>query len=664
MPRYDGAGSVMNKVIKNIFNKSELKSRLPYALLGGFTPSFMFLFFGILDIFSGNRDEFMFAASDFTLYIALIALGASVVISALIMFMPEPVSVAVFGISVWFSVMGYIQVLFLNGPRSLGGDTGQKTDTVLAVVDAIVWVIVGFIILFGAFMMKKKGILKKIYLIALVVILVMNITGCVTQIGTITSEPGEKTSEESTSNVNTDETTNGKDTIPGLDTPDDTTEEQTTEPDTSAEDITVPDTSDPDETTEAATNPPDTKEDTTKAETTAPTTSSSGTGDSSKIYLTKAGLDQVSTGKNIVIFIVDRFDVSYYNDLIKKTPDFFDDLDGFTYFSDNISLYSRTWPAVPTMITGIDNDFRQTASTYFKKAYTESPFLNDLKNNGYQIKLYTQSYYCYRDGAPLVGVADNISTSKGYTITNTGALIGNLVKLSAYRYAPNALKDSIDITSASFSGIVQMKGTAPMYEMNDPEVCGQILQNGLSFDSDGNSYIFIHLNGGHSPYNMDANAQKSNDASADSQIRGCFKMIKFYLDEMKKLDVYDDATIVITGDHPRARDDEAIPTQPRITALFVKPTGSRGALKYSTAQVSQDNLIPTLVKSAGIKTELYYGQSYFEIEEGVDTERYHKFELSGEKKNQIVTFKVKGKGSDFKNWQIVETTDLPGSFYR
>ena len=283
MPRYDGAVTVMNKVLKSIFNKEEMKSRLPYALLGGFTPSFMYLFFGILDIFSGNRDEFMFAASDFTIYIALIALAASVVVSALIMFTPKVVSTAVFGISVWFSVMGYIQVLFLNGSRSLGGDTGQKADVTLAIIDAIVWVIVGFIIIFGAFMMQKKGILKKIYLIALIVVLVMNITGCVTQIGTITSGPGEHSTEESTEPETTvGNTTDEIVTIPEIIVPD------TTEPVTTEADITVPDTSEPEETTAETTAPETKPAETTKAETTAPATSSSGTSgsSSSKIYLT------------------------------------------------------------------------------------------------------------------------------------------------------------------------------------------------------------------------------------------------------------------------------------------------------------------------------------------------------------------------------------------
>ena len=57
---------------------------------------------------------------------------------------------------------------------------------------------------------------------------------------------------------------------------------------------------------------------------------------------------------------------------------------------------------------------------------------------------------------------------------------------------------------------------------------------------------------------------------------------------MKRLGVYDDATVVITGDHPWAVDDHVEPTQPRPTALFVKEAGAaEKPLRVSTAQVSQ-----------------------------------------------------------------------------
>lgn len=681
------------EVLKKIFNKKEIKSRLPFALLAGFTFSFMFFFFGVLEIYAANRDEFMFSVSDFIWPITGIAFAVAAVLSALILFLPKTASKIVFGLVVWVTFMGYIQVLLLNGSGSLMGDTGQKQSTALIVIDTVIWAVTGIAIIAGTMMMESKEWLKRVYLIGIIVIFVMQAAGCVSQIGNIKGDRTDKTSDTQTEAVTTAEVTTAEVTTAEVTTSEATEAEAvvTTEEVTEAEvEITTEEVTEAEAeitaaeaakteaevttaevTTEEITKTA--KEETTAAVTEKETTKetsaeSSSVKDDKNAYLTVKGLDKVSKGKNVVVFIIDRFDVSFFQDITKKEPDYFDKLDGFTYFSDNISLYSRTWPAVTGMITGIENDFSLKRSEYFSKAYTESQFLKDLKANNYKIKLYTNKYYAYSEGTPLVDVADNISVAKNYKITDTGALVKKLFKLSAYRYSPNVLKGSINISSASFStGVVEMEGGSPLYEINDPIICGQILTNGLSFDGDGNSYIFLHLNGCHTPSNMDADAnplevERKDMAGSVEQLRGCMKMIFFYLDEMKRLGVYDDSTIIITGDHPRARNDMIEPTQPRLTALFVKPAGSKGKLAYSKAQVSQENLIPTIVKSAGIKTDCNYGLSYFEINENEDRVRYHRFEMSG-KPNKIVIYKVTGSGTDFNNWELDSYVELPGKFY-
>jgi hypothetical protein len=82
--------------------------------------------------------------------------------------------------------------------------------------------------------------------------------------------------------------------------------------------------------------------------------------------LTIKNIREVSENKNIIIFVIDRFDASYYYDLKEKEPGFFSRLDGFTYYNDYISLYARTYPAITSMVTGIDNDFKTTRGQLFR----------------------------------------------------------------------------------------------------------------------------------------------------------------------------------------------------------------------------------------------------------------------------------------------------------
>ena len=61
-------------------------------------------------------------------------------------------------------------------------------------------------------------------------------------------------------------------------------------------------------TTAEVTDAPVTGEDTEGAETFVSQTPKDDDNDPSKAYLTKQGLDKVATGKNIIIFLVDRFE--------------------------------------------------------------------------------------------------------------------------------------------------------------------------------------------------------------------------------------------------------------------------------------------------------------------------------------------------------------------
>lgn len=560
---------------------SQQKKR-PLALLCSLAFSLSIIWFGVLDIYMMNVEEFQFRFSDFFLPL----LGLTVFVAALLFLAlwltRGLVSRILFALVIWATVMTYFQGLFLNwGLVSLLGDNSDLTiDTWKMIVNALLWLITGAAAIFGAIKFEKLPTLKTVAVIALIAVLAMQFSGCFVSLASQTQ--GEP-----------------KDVQSALE----------------------------------------------------------------NARLTTKDMEKVAKGKNIIIFILDRFDVSYYKDIKLKAPNFFEPLTGFTYFSDNISLYSRTYPSACEMITGVDNDWNGRQA-YFMKAYQESPFLKDLKANDFKIKIYADHYYVYDSGEALNGVADNLSLSSSKTITDPLALLKNLVALSAYKSLPLALKSVIKIDSTVFSHIVQDNTDYPTYTLDDAAVYKQLTENGLSLDECENAYMFLHLSGCHDPYKMDENGNPVENGSAYNAITGCFNMIYKYIDELKRLDLYKDATIIITGDHPRARDDAAVPTQPRLTSLFVKPSGAENEpLAYSAAQVSQENLIPTLVASSKLTTENTYGRTYFEVPEGETVLRRHKFELYTPDGNYIVTLAVNGNGELFSNWSEESRTNV-GNLYK
>lgn len=580
-----------------------IKQKILPSLLCGLAVGFTYIFFGAADTFAGNRKEFLFSFSDFGGYLALIAAVISLLITLLLLIADGTLFRVLFGIFFWIAFMGYLQGMFLNvGMGSLAkDDVGTKISTGFLIFDTALWIITAGLCILGALKMKKHETIKTIAIVLLVMIVGMQTVGCVSNIPKLTDRPAQTTATTKNGSSSGAETTSIETTV-----------------ETKDEDV--------------------------------------------RKYLTEMGINEVSGGKNIIVFVLDRFDISYYNDVVSDDPEFFSKLTGFTFFDDNISLFSRTYPGVATMITGLPYMYDRSAESWLDNAYGTSPFLADLKENGYKVKLYTSDYYGYRDANSMKGTVENISSVTKYTVNDRAGLVGNMMALSLYRCLPSVLKSSVSVSSSSFDRAVSYNGEAPAYKIDDPRL-HELLGDGLSADDSKGSYIFIHMNGCHQPYDMDEDGNRVENGAALPAIRGDFKMIYSYIDEMRRLGVYEDSTIVITGDHPSARDDGEIPTQPRITSLFVKQSGrSDEPLEYSHAQVCQDNLIATLVKSAGIETENDYGKSYFDIDENENVTRHHIFELYDAGKTRLIDFAVTGKGSDFSNWKAVSDINI-GSLY-
>ncbi len=387
--------------------------------------------------------------------------------------------------------------------------------------------------------------------------------------------------------------------------------------------------------------------------------------------LTDEGMFEVSDKGNVIVIILDRFDVKYYQRLLEFDPSFFSSLDGFTYYDNNMSLYSRTYPSITYMLTGMEQDFEMTAETYFETAYRGSDFFSDLKKNGYDIGLYTEYYYAYRNANVLYGIADNIKAFNDYRITSVSGLTANMIALSAYRYIPTVFKGMINVSSGDFGKFIEYdngdeEDSIPRYVTDDAATYAKFRREGVTVTSSENKkFTFLHLNGCHSPFTMDENGNRVEDGTSLPAIRGVFKMIFEYFEQLKAAGLYEDATIIITGDHAASDSDKIDLGKQKVTSLFVKPSGSAETpLAYSSAPVCQESLRAEIVKSAGIMTENDYGVAFSDVTEDADVVRRYCFEKTLEDgTHQIVEYRVTGDANDFSNWELVDRHNI-GRLYK
>lgn len=382
-------------------------------------------------------------------------------------------------------------------------------------------------------------------------------------------------------------------------------------------------------------------------------------------HLSEEGLAEYAAEENVFVFVLDRLDYDYIDRALKENPDFLDGLDGFTSYTNAISAYARTQPALAHLLTGVDDiTYQVPESRFFTEVWNhkDTNILKTLQAADYSVNIYTNIRNLFGDRQVAETHVDNVSN--GVSGMNYLTTAKKLLELSAFRYAPTALKPFFWADTNYYNTGIYHKDDFAAYQFDDVGYATR-LQN-ATVGSAQNAFRMYHFFGPHSPYTMNADGTLSQtDTTVTDQLVGSFVNLTKIFNRMKELGIYENATILITGDHGAAMYD----TKPLVKAtrigLFYKPAGSAGTpLQHSSAPVSVANIPATLAKSAGLDyTNL--GTPLDEVAENADIVRYYFKTVCDEKtyrETQMCIYAVTGDASKFKNWELVDTVAIPYSY--
>lgn len=587
--------------------RKERKSRILPSILVSVAIPFVLGIVAPFEIYCGNIDEFRFSLGDFMPMCILLSVACATVLFAILWFIPKKIFGAVLAVLTAIAFMFFVQGTFLNqGIDSLKGDDvgAGDADPSTVTVNTVVWCVIIVAAVTAAIIAEKK---KKTDLIKIGCIIL-----CVTVLGT-----------QLVSFLTLSLTT---------------------------EDVFLP----------------------LNERGISGATESEGDGENKAYCMTRKNLSVISKNKNVFIFCVDRFDDRYAAETMEKYPELFDSFRGFTYFNDNTSLYGHTYPAVPYMLTRKELGITEHRTDYLDSTWTNAQTLKELKKQNYSVNIYTDSYYCYNDARAMASSVDNVipAASNFYEVTNHFMLSWGMLRMSFYRCLPMIMKDLAgSLDSNTCNRYVNFDADYPEYTDDMKDIFTTVTADDFSAVEE-NVFTFLHFTGCHSvPYDENWEATDPEEAlDITISVKNSFKIIGRYLDEMKRAGVYDDATIIITGDHAAAISDvkniEDTYVKTRVTALFVKPAGAPDEpMKYSSAQVSQENLWATIVKSAGIETDADYGRSVFEVPEGEEATRRYIWHKSAAGGYIEVLYEIVGSARDPQNWHLVSETDMKKSLY-
>ncbi len=328
---------------------------------------------------------------------------------------------------------------------------------------------------------------------------------------------------------------------------------------------------------------------------------------SNDFAVTKNGEFELSSKNNTIMFVVDTLDASWFEDMLLPNEEYKESLKDFTYFDDAVAGGAPTVLGIPTLLTGkIDMDASRDTSEYYKDAYESSSLFADMQKSNCNVKLFTEFYYLdYCDKNSV----DNLKMEQKYVISSRRGFMECLYKFVSFYAMPQFLKQNFWLYSGEFNQYITLEdNTSNLYKLDDAQFYQDFKEKGITTQNDKDTFVMYHLNGAHSPYVMDENAQAvpSDSIGVDIQIRGIFKIIKEYMDELKAKGIYDSSTIIITADHG------GIDLYSNPAILVKERNANHDEMVVSDSKITFTNVNNTIASST-LKDSSAYGENVFEV---------------------------------------------------
>ena len=106
-------------------------------------------------------------------------------------------------------------------------------------------------------------------------------------------------------------------------------------------------------------------------------------------FISQKGMLELSSDNNTIVFVVDCLDTRDIQNFIDTDDSFIHKFEDFTFFSDCVSVSGYTYISIPFILTGQMYLNEQSISEYDAEIYQNSLLMETLRNNGYDIGLYS-----------------------------------------------------------------------------------------------------------------------------------------------------------------------------------------------------------------------------------------------------------------------------------
>lgn len=355
------------------------------------------------------------------------------------------------------------------------------------------------------------------------------------------------------------------------------------------------------------------------------------------LTVTDKNMFQMSEDQNLVILILDAVDARAMNALMEDNPDYQDIFTDFTYYRNTMGVYPATRNSVPYILSGewFENEveFRE----YEARAYADSPLLSDLEQKGWQIGLYEQELLANDEGKKRF---ENVIPGKR-GVGSKLMMIKWQLQLTGFRYAPYCLKPYMFVNLNHLNRIKIPPEGETVYSSTNKSFYDRMQSAEIDL-TDRKCFRFIHIAGGHPPFNLNENVEEiaAEDGSYEDNVKASLTITKAYLDKLKEAGVYDNSVIIVMADHGYSNIIGDYHEQQN-PIFFVKGMEESHDFSVSEAPISYEDLQEAYVRllnGAG-------SDQIFDWKEGDQRERRFLFYEGGEE-DHMIEYMQPGHASD------------------
>lgn len=326
--------------------------------------------------------------------------------------------------------------------------------------------------------------------------------------------------------------------------------------------------------------------------------------DSKKSLVTTIdGINDMSSDKNVIIFLLDATDSYRFNkeiEKLKKTKDIFRD---FTYFPDTVGGYPFTQYSIPLIFSGEWYENKEAFPKYLTKAYDNSLVFKKLEDEGYTMSIYDSATFDSYTGNNY----DRFTNIKPNLTFNYLGLFKQEAKLIMYKYLPYQLKWRAEIDTLDL-GLARGL-TSEIFKKNNVINYNRIRDEEFNI-VDYKNFQFIHLEGAHNPQRYDINLNTVENGEYEGNLDACITILETYLNKLRDNEVYDNSAIVVMADHGWSKGDRGRSNP----ILYFKGFNEHHSYEVSDKKVSYENLVDAFI-------QIIDGDSADKLFEGIDNSK-------------------------------------------